>query len=524
MRSFLLWWAALVISAAAARAHFPFLIPEPGGASARLVMSETLSPDPDVGIEILSGIKLWMRDRDGKETPLTAAAKANFMAVELPGQETRVVRGLADLGVMSRGKPHVLVYHPKTILGDPFATSTVVGGSVPVELIPVRADKGFRLKLVAGGKPVADKEVRVLTPDGEEEDYPTDAHGLTPVFTESGRYGAWARHWVDESGERGGKTYEQVRHYATLVFDADARADASLPPLPQAVASFGAIECDGWVYVYGGHKSRRHDYSTESVSGRLYRLDLRAPTAWQELSPGIPTQGMNLAAINGKVYRAGGMEPRNAPEDPADNFSIAAAAEFDPATGAWRDLPPLPHPRSSHDLIAVDGKLFAIGGWWMKGKDAETQWLETMEVFDPANPSAGWRSIPQPFTRRALAAAVAGTRIVVCGGFDADENAQLDVDIYDTVSGVWSKGPQVPGPSRNGFAPAACSRDGAVYLSVGTGEMYRLSADASSWIPVAKSTPRIVHRLVPFQDRILVLGGASASKMVDTIEAVTPNP
>ena len=32
---------------------------------------------------------------------------------------------------------------------------------------------------------------------------------------------------------------------------------------------------------------------------------------------------MNLAAHGGKVYRVGGMQPRNEPGEPADNLSLA---------------------------------------------------------------------------------------------------------------------------------------------------------------------------------------------------------
>ncbi len=47
----------------------------------------------------------------------------------------------------------------------------------------------------------------------------TDDAGLTTAFAQQGRYGAWVRYWQDKAGERDGKKYEQVRHYATLVVD-----------------------------------------------------------------------------------------------------------------------------------------------------------------------------------------------------------------------------------------------------------------------------------------------------------------
>ena len=59
---------------------------------------------------------------------------------------------------------------------------------------------------------------------------------------------------------------------------------------------------------------------------------------WEELPGGPGLQGMNLAAYDGKIYRVGGMEPRNKPGDPTDNYSIADVVSFDPVAGRWQSL------------------------------------------------------------------------------------------------------------------------------------------------------------------------------------------
>jgi hypothetical protein len=529
IRQLLVCVAGIHAVAAAALAHFPFILVDRGGATGRLVMSEVLAPDPDVKIDLVSGAALWVRNVEGKETPLTLEAAGEFMRLGIPGEGTRVIGGKADLGVMKRDKPHLLVYYPKAIIGDAFDRATELGSLAPIELIPVRTEGGVKLRLMIDGTAAGNREVRVLTPDGDQADHKTDADGLTPVFSEGGRYGAWARHWVEEAGERGGEKYEQVRRYATLVFDCAAPTKAPSTevkarvlgtPMPEAVASFGAVESDGWLYVYGGHTARRHNYSKESVSGRFYRLNLRGEGAWEELPGSVPVQGMNLAAWGGKIYRAGGMEPRNAAGEDADNYSVSGAAVFDPRANAWSGLPSLPQARSSHDLVAVDGKLMAIGGWLMTGKGTEPTWHETIDVLDLGAANPVWERIPQPFSRRALNSAAAGGRLYVIGGFNADEEPQLDVDVYDLATKTWTKGPPIPGEDQNGFGPATCVHDGRVYLSVATGDMYRLSANGEVWEPIAKTTPRIVHRMVAFGDEVLVVGGASDAKMVSLIEAV----
>ncbi len=61
---------------------------------------------------------------------------------------------------------------------------------------------------------------------------------------------------------------------------------AKLPPLPRTVSSFGADVADGWLYVYGGHCAKTHEYSTAAVLGTFQRLNLANPKAWEDLPAG----------------------------------------------------------------------------------------------------------------------------------------------------------------------------------------------------------------------------------------------
>src|SRR5437868_13639443 len=76
----------------------------------------------------------------------------------------------------------------------------------------------------------------------------------------------------------------------------------SYPPLPKGVTSFGAVECDEFVYVYGGHAGKAHTYSTEATLGTFLRLPAGGGAKWEELPGGPGLQGLNLAAAGGKVY------------------------------------------------------------------------------------------------------------------------------------------------------------------------------------------------------------------------------
>ena len=286
------------------------------------------------------------------------------------------------------------------------------------------------------------------------------------------------------------------------------------PPLPKAVASLGAVECDGYLYIYGGHAGKTHSYDTESVLGTFHRLKLDGGTKWEELPGGPIAQGLNLVAHSGKVYRVGGMQPKNKPGDPSDNFSLADCARFDPKTNKWENLAPLPAPRSSHDIVVVGDKLVVVGGWQMKGKDDKAGWHETVEIFDLSAKEPKWESVPQPFKRRALTATAVGPKVYILGGLGADGKP---IEIFDLETKKWTNGPALPGVTAAGatqamaFSPAAGTVGGRVVVNTAAGGMYRLTTDGADWEKVGDvANPRVVARLIPMGPAaVLIVGGAS---------------
>ncbi len=495
--------------AAIASAHFVWVVPQPGSSTAQVFISEELKPTDEVDAGLVSGAKLSLRDAQGHDTPLTLVKGDHAYAITLSGTGTRLIHGVVDLGPMQRGseKPYRLVYYPKTILGDAFDPKAVLAAETPVEIVPLGRPGALRLKVLAHGKPLAKSEVTIILPDATQKKLMTDDAGITDALPQTGRYGAWARSWEGE-----------VRNYATVVFDVPA---ARFATLPQATSSFGAVVSDGWLYVYGGHISPTHAYSTESVSGQFARLKLSDNgAAWEQLPGGPALQGMNLAAYKGKIYRIGGMAPRNKPGEKEAIYSVADCARFDPAAMQWESLPPLPEPRSSHDVVVVGDKLIVVGGWTLKGPE-RSDWLDTVVVLDLAASKLEWKSAKQPFQRRALIAAAHSGKMYVMGGIDEHGKISHEVSVYDPKSGLWTEGPKLPGGEIDGFGPAACEHDGSLYVSIASGALYRLDESKQEWEKSGSATPRVAHRIASNGKTILVIGGAAKGQNSDLIEAVS---
>ena len=534
-------------STAWTRAHFLFVVPETGARQARVILSEDLDADDGVDSELLAGVNLRVRNVAGGEATLLklGAKSPGAYLVELPAGGHRVITGQIELGVRQRGDgpAYLIQYFAKTVVGgDGLDGRATAGDAAPVEIMPMGAPGKLRLKVLADKKPVAAAEVNVIAPDGARAKVTTDRNGLTPVLEAKGRYGAWVRHIEAKPGEAGGKKYAEIRRYATLVVDAiDSPAPAlgktpaveapalaagrHFADLPQAASSAGAVAVDGWLYVYGGHVAKVHTYSTEAVSGRFHRLNLKDGKTWEELPGGPALQGMNLAAHGGKIYRVGGMQPRNKPGEKADMHSVADAAVFDPATKTWTALPPLPEARSSHDLVVAGDTLIVVGGWNMKGRDQDETWFQTMLTLDLKEARPTWKEQKQPFQRRALIAGMLGNKLYVFGGLDAEGEVVRDVDVYDIKEGAWSKGPPIPGAGGHmSFSPACATVGGRLYLSVADGTLLRLDEAAKGWTSIGKSSPRVVHRMVPHDGSLLVVGGAFKADNLASIEAIAIKP
>ena len=225
---FRLSWAVLGF-ATIMKAHFVFVVPLPGGANAQVFLSENLKPDAKVDLGLVAQAQLSLRDPNGREAPLVLVNSGHAYAASLPGTGTRLIHGTADLGVMQQGtdKSYLLTYYPKAILGDPFDSTTTVGNSARVEVVPVGKPGAVRLELLVRGVPESGAEITVIRPDASQVKVMTDHAGLTEPLGQSGRYGAWASHWEAGKGMHQGKAYDERRDYATLVFDTSPQSETA---------------------------------------------------------------------------------------------------------------------------------------------------------------------------------------------------------------------------------------------------------------------------------------------------------
>jgi hypothetical protein len=163
--------------------------------------------------------------RSGNKTLPLGETKEGARYAKVPAGQG-VVTAESVVGARERGgKPYLLVYHAKG------AVSLAAAGTLtkaPAELVARREGKELIVSLRQNGTAVAETEVWVQWPGGEEESSgKTDKQGDVHVpwnteVSKSGFVGIRAMVTEDKAGEQEGKSYASIHRWATLTFPLEA--------------------------------------------------------------------------------------------------------------------------------------------------------------------------------------------------------------------------------------------------------------------------------------------------------------
>ncbi|MBN2005647.1 MAG: hypothetical protein JXA21_19975 [Anaerolineae bacterium] len=152
----------------------------------------------------------------------------------------------------------------------------------------------------------------------------------------------------------------------------------------------------------------------------------RPADGWQKMdNKPTPAGNIDAAELNGKIYVAGGY----------DGGNLAAFEVFDPAQPAgsqWNIAASLPVSISGGAMAAACDKVYLMGG-----SDSSDSAVNTVYVYDPTDPGAGWASaaaMPQP---QRYASAVAARGLIFAVG---DWDTGTRVQVYDCVANTWLSG------------------------------------------------------------------------------------
>lgn len=232
--------------------------------------------------------------------------------------------------------------------------------------------------------------------------------------------------------------------------------------MPTGRTNFAIAAVENKIYVIGGdpfqNKVEVYDPKTDSWDSLLVMPSKR--------------QHINCATINNIIYVIGGFENICCPPYPQRcNWETCAKITnrnqaYNVSTNEWNELLPMPTPRHGLDMMAVNGKIYVIGG--MGSVNSIWEPLRTNESFDPnINQWIENKKMPNP--RDGYGYSVQGDCIFLFGGWIADKLQTTTTIIYDTKTDSWSNSSDLPVKS-GAFAYATI--ENKIYIFGGDKEDY----------------------------------------------------
>src|SRR5262245_26279351 len=223
------WLPLLVLvptlHAGRADAHFLFvriLPPAEGGRAAEVYFSELAEAGDPRFLDKIAKTELWLQKASGQFEPLKVHRGYDRLRAWVPESGSMVVVGRCDYGVLGRPKqtPFLLRHFPKALAGTPDELNKLLPyGKLPLEVVATFDGDGVRLVALRDGKPVPKAEFVTVDQSLANVKLTADEHGrATWKPPAAGVYSVYTRDTRKESGQAGGKKYEEVRDFATVAF------------------------------------------------------------------------------------------------------------------------------------------------------------------------------------------------------------------------------------------------------------------------------------------------------------------
>jgi hypothetical protein len=293
--------------------------------------------------------------------------------------------------------------------------------------------------------------------------------------------------------------------------------------LPNAITSFGAVKVDNHIYVHGGHTGDAHVYSKDNHSDKFIRINLKYPDRWEELPINKPMQGFGMTAYDGKIYFSGGSQANNSKEEKSNLSSLDDFLVFNPAENTWSELPSLPSPRSSHQMVNKDGILYVIGGWNMQdGKGVG--WHSNGLYVNLKKTPLSWKKLPETkWAVRANSAAIVNDKLFVVGGLDRNGTTNA-VRGLDLKTFEWKQFPDLPSSNMmKGFGSVACNLDESLVVGSFSYHPKIFVESNSTWVSSKSKIrdKRFFHRILSLEKgKILLLGGSNWENHLKSCEII----
>ena len=283
---------------------------------------------------------------------------------------------------------------------------------------------------------------------------PPDSHPQLAVTSNS--WIAWPSTRQARYGMAAGKI-DQIVYVAggwTLNFFARSRVDAfdlatktwrQVRSMPSGRSELnGATPIDRKLYVTGGISSGDPATKPQRSRKNLFVYDVATDTWSRKADMPAASCGSRGAqgAIDGQLYVY--------VPCPAGAGGVEALYGYDPATNVWRTLTGPPHGHSFGAGGVINGKFYLVSGSGQSGLSRE------LDVYDPVTDT--WSSgSPLPADlREFVAGAIVRGKLYVVGGVEGSAQTIVGtLEEYDPATDEWTRRPPMPTPRFRSAAAVA---------------------------------------------------------------------
>ena len=208
---------------------------------------------------------------------------------------------------------------------------------------------------------------------------------------------------------------------------------------------------------------------------------------------------------------------------------LNSALAFDPATGLWSAVAPMPHPHAYQLQVTLqDGRVLVFGGFGSLDDLRVDGASDEAELFDPA--TGTWSSTPTTpfFMAEGTATLLQDGSVLVAGGSSSSTRRNVAMRYFPATNRWRSAGSFTEAREQQA---AALLPDGRVLIAGGSGDggVYLRSASTydpatNSWsdvAPMATARSEVTAVTLP-NGKVLVIGGAQGSLYFNTTELFDP--
>jgi hypothetical protein len=213
---------AWLLTTSTASAHFLFTRITPhaeAGRSVEVFFSEYATAGDPKFVGKIASTKLWVQSSPGKFEPLSVRKASDRLRAFLPAGGVAVI-GKCEYGVLTRKVPFLLQYYPKAVSGDAKTVNDVKPlADVPLEIMATFGSDSVTLTALKDGKPVPEAEFTTVDDDLANDKLKADKSGRANWKPkEPGYYCVYTSVTIGQSGQHEGKSYSEIRRFATLSF------------------------------------------------------------------------------------------------------------------------------------------------------------------------------------------------------------------------------------------------------------------------------------------------------------------